>query len=651
MKKIIVSLSLATSLISFAQKEQIVLEVGDKKITKAEFLQIYLKNNDAPKYDQQSMDEYVDIFTKFKLKVVEAEKNGYDTIPKLKRELDGYRKTLAAPYLTDKGMQESLIKQAYERMKTEVRASHILIKVADKALPEDTLRAYNRVLALKKRIEAGEDFEKIARSTEGSEDPSVAYNGGDLGYFTAFQMVFPFEEAAYSTPKGKVSKIVRTKFGYHILKVTDVRNARGTMKSAHIMISTSKGASKDEVEASKKKAYEIYEKLKAGEDFAKLAEQFSDDTPSAAKGGELQLFGTGTTTRMVPQFEEAAFNLKNDGDISEPVQTDFGFHIIKRISVKPLGTFEELKSDIQKKVSKDDRSKLTQTSFIENIKKEYNFKSYKAKNIKWFYNNMDSSYFKNEYSYANLKSNKPMFVINKKAITQKEFGEYIKNNSRYIRNGSFQYIVDQHYANFEKAEILKYEESRLTEKYPDFKLLLNEYHDGILLFEIMSDSVWNKASQDSVGLQKYFDANKNNYAWLERVDAYVYECLNATVAADVQKLLSTKKDYTSKEILEEINKSSELNLKVKTNKYEIENTPFLKGNKFVKGINSTYEYNGKYYVVVVNEVIAPTHKELTECRGLVISDYQNHLEKTWLEKLRKDYPTTIHKDVLYNLNK
>lgn len=654
MKKIIVTLSLLTSVASFAQKgtdktDPVVLEVGNNKVTKSEFLQIYLKNNDNPKFDQKSMDEYVDIFTKFKLKVVEAEKEGYDTIPKLQRELDGYRNTLSQPYLVDKSMQDNLVHQAYERMKTEVRASHILVKLNPKPTPEDTLAAYKRISELKKRIEAGEDFEKVARSTGGSDDPSVAVNGGDLGYFTAFQMVYPFEEAAYTTPKGKISSIVRTRYGYHILKVTDSRPARGTIHTAHIMIATGKNASAEDKEAARKKAYEIYEKAKAGEDFAKLAEQFSDDSQSAAKGGELPAFGSGTTTRMITVFEDAAFALKNNGDISEPIQSDYGFHIIKRLDWKPLASFDDLKKEIQSKVSKDDRAKVTQNSFIAKIKKEYSYKSYASKNIKWFYDNIDSSYFKNQFDYSKLTSDKPLFVLNKKNFTQKEFAAYIATNSKFIRNGSFKDIINEQYANWEKSEILNYEKSRLDQKYPEFKLLMNEYHDGVLLFEIMSNKVWNKASQDTVGLQKFFETEKGKYTWGKRIDAMVYECLDKNIADKVYGMIAKKDTISSKTILNEINKTSELNLKVKTNKYEIASTSFLEGQTFAKGLNKPYESNGKYYVIYVNSIIEPTSKELSECRGAVVSDYQNYLESSWLKELRAKYPIVINKDILYNL--
>ena len=291
MKSLLVSVTCILTLnFSFSQ-EQTVMEIDGKPVTKSEFLQIYLKNNPDPKYDKAALDEYMELFKKFKLKVAEAEALGYDTIPKLKRELEGYRKSLATPYLVDSEKNEEMIRQAYERMKKEIRASHILIRVDENAPSADTLAAWNKLMALKKRIENGEDFATVAKSEGGSDDPSAAYNGGDLGYFTAFQMVFPFEEAAYNTPIGKISNPVRTRFGYHILKVVDERPARGTLTVAHIVITTSKEDTPEQVGDAAKKAQEIYDKLQKGESFEELANMFSDDFNSSEKGGVLPPFG------------------------------------------------------------------------------------------------------------------------------------------------------------------------------------------------------------------------------------------------------------------------------------------------------------------------------------------------------------------------
>src|SRR5574343_105686 len=317
-KKLLFVFGLLLTIGANAQTDPVVMEIDGKPVTKSEFLQIYLKNNSAPQYDKASLDEYMELFKKFKLKVAEAEVLGYDIIPKLKKELEGYKKQLAHPYLVDAAKNEELVKQAYDRTVNEIRASHILIKLDPNAAPADTLAAWDKIMGLKKRIEKGEDFASVAKGRNGSEDPSALSNGGDLGFFNAFQMVYPFEEAAYTTPMGTVSEPFRTRFGYHIVKVTDKRPARGTMRAAHIMVATSKSATEEDVKNAEKKINEIYAKLQAGAKFEDLVKDFSDDPSSNQKGGELPAFGSGTTTRMVPAFEDAAFALTANGEYLTP---------------------------------------------------------------------------------------------------------------------------------------------------------------------------------------------------------------------------------------------------------------------------------------------------------------------------------------------
>lgn len=649
-KRLLLTFGILLSIQSIAQTDNTVMEIDGKKVSKSEFLQIYLKNNNDPKYDKQSLDEYMELFKKFKLKVAEAESLGYDTIPKLKKELAGYRKQLSQPYLIDSTKNSALVKQAYERMKNEVHAAHILVKVAENASPEDTLAAYNRIMALKKRIENGEDFATVARSKSGSDDPSAMRNGGDLGYFTAFQMVYPFEEAAYNTPVGKISNPVRTKFGYHIVKVIDMRPARGTIKVAHIMVATGKDASAEDLDAAHKKIDEIYAKLQAGESFEKLASEFSDDAQTAERGGELQLFGTGTTTRMVPEFEEAAFALKANGDISKPVQTAYGFHIIKRLDLTPLRSFDELKKEIQNKVNKDERSNVTQQSFIEKLKKTYAFKDSYSKTNKWFVQNIDSNYFKGTWNANGLKSNTTMFTLDKKNFTQKQFADYLQKNYRSFRSMDAKSLVQKQYSAWQNSEILAYEEGKLDTKYPEFKALMQEYHDGILLYEIMSDKVWNKAIKDTSGLKTFFEGHNGNYKWGKRYNAYVYECLNQDVAKKVATMLKSD-TISSRTVINAVNKDSELNLRVRTGKFEVESTPYLKGRDLKKGVNPVYEYDGKFYIVKVDEILEPGSKTLQEAKGAATSDYQNYLEKEWLTEIAKKHPIIVHEQVLYSLGK
>jgi len=646
----ILALGLILSANSFAQQDPVLLEIDGKKVTKSEFLQIYLKNNNDPKYDKESLDNYMELFKKFKLKVAEAEAQGYDTIPKLKRELEGYQKQLALPYLTDTELNKSLVKEAYENMKTEVRAAHILVKVEPNATPADTLAAYNRIMALKARVDKGEDFIAVAKGKGGSDDPSAVNNGGDLGYFTAFQMVYQFEDVAYKTPVGTVSKPFRTKFGYHILKVSDKREARGTMKSAHIMIAANRNtASHEEIETARSKANELYDKLLKGSNFEELVRQYSDDPSSNTSGGVLPTFGTGTTTRMVTEFEDAAFKLKNDGDVSAPVQTDYGFHIIKRVEHTPLKPFSELEKELQSKVNRDDRAKLTQNSFVEKLKKQYNYSDKSKKSKKWFIQNVDSTYIQGKWNADKLKTDKPMFVIDGKTFGQKAFANYLMANLRAAKSTNLSDIVETQYDNWQSEAILELEKSKLDKKYPEYRALMNEYHDGILLYEIMSDEVWNKAMSDTTGLKEFYEDNKQNYQWGKRLNANVYETISSSIADNVHKLL--QKGLTTDSISSIINKDSELNLRVRTNKFEVEKTNYLTNQMLNQGINKPYLFDGKYYVVDVKEVIPASQKELNEAKGLITSDYQNHLEKEWLKSLEHKHSVKVNNEVLYSIGK
>lgn len=643
------ALGLLLTTTSYAQQDPVLMEIDGKKVTKSEFQQIYLKNNNNPKYDQESLDTYLELFKKFKLKVAEAESLGYDTIPKLKRELEGYQAQLALPYLTDTKMNEAMVKESYERMKTEVRASHILIRLDPNPNAQDTLKAYNKIMALKARIDKGEDFAFVAKSSGGSEDPSAQSNGGDLGFFTAFQMVYQFEDKAYTTAVGSTSAPFRTKFGYHILKVTDKRPARGTIKVAHLMIAAGKASSAEDKESAKNKANELYEKIQNGENFEALTKQFSDDPSSSTSGGVLPAFGTGTTTRMVPEFEEAAFALKNNGDVAKPVLTDYGYHIIKRLEWNDLKSYSELQKELQNRVNKDDRAKLTQNSFIQNLKKEYAYKDKSKRSKKWFVNNVDSTYFQGKWTADNLKSNKKMFTMDGKTFGQQAFADYLEKNFRSGRAYNLNTVTDEMYKSFVNETALEIEKAKLPTKYPEYKALMNEYHDGILLYEIMSDKVWNKAMIDTTGLKAYYQDNKSKYMWGKRVDAIVYETLNETTANQVYEL--DKKGLDSDSISKIVNKDSELNLRVRKSKFEVEKTSYLNNQSLAGGLNKPYKFEDKYYVVHVKEQLMPMQKELMEAKGIITSDYQNHLEKEWLQELETKHNIKVNKDVLYSVGK
>lgn len=650
MKKTIVCFlfGLLTQL-AFGQKEPVVMTINDKPVTKAEFLQIYTKNNPSPSFDKDSLDRYMQLFEVFKLKVAEAEALGYDTLPRLQKELEGYKKQLALPYLIDSVQNQAMVQEAYNRTATEVRCSHILIKLDPNASPKDTLDAYNRLLGLKARIEKGEDFASVAKSKLGSEDPSVVNNGGDLGYFTAFQMVYPFEEKAYTTPVGSVSDPFRTRFGYHILKVTDKRAARGTIKVAHLMISTGREASTETRQNAEKKINEIYDSLSTGASWEKMVNAYSEDANSVKKNGELPAFGSGTSQRMVLEFEDAAFGLKRVGEFSKPVKTQYGYHIIKLIEWTPVKSYDLLRRELQAKVNKDERSKITQDSFVQKLKQQYNY-AYKAdKGLAWFEQQIDSTFFMGKWKASELKSNKTLFVLGGQKYKQQDFAKYVEKNFRTVRKDAPAVVVKQLYTQWEKNQILAYEEALLPAKYPAYKALVQEYHDGIILYEIMQDQVWNKAVKDTAGLRAFFMENRGKYVWSQRLDATIYECKDEHVAVQVYGMLVSADTVTSKEVLDVINKDSELNLKVRMNKFEVAQTPYLKDRNFTQGLNPVYSMDGKWYVVKVSAVLAPGPKEFNEAKGLATSDFQAYLEKKWLEALRLKHKIVINEDVLYQI--
>lgn len=643
-------LTLTTSV--FAQKNggDVVLTINDEEVTKAEFLQIYLKNNNDPEYDKETLDEYMELYKKFKLKVAEAEALGYDTIPALQKELNGYKEQLARPYLVDSSKNKELVEEAYQRMKEEVHASHILVKVEENASPEDTLKAYKKIMALKKRIEDGEDFGKVA-ANGGSEDPSAVKNKGDLGYFTAFQMVYPFESAAYNTKEGEISNPIRTKYGYHIIKVHDKRSARGTINAAHIMVGAKEGSDKTDIENAEKKINEIYEKLKGGEKFEQLARLYSDDQGSKNKGGRLPAFGTGTNQRMVPEFEDVAFSLSEDGEYSEPFQTDFGFHIVKRLDYEPLASFEEVKSELQNKVNRGDRGQQTQTSFINKLKEANKFKDKGDKRLDWFYTNVDSTIFEKKWDAPELKKNKWMFKYNKIKFDQEAFKDYLENNQKRMAAVNVKNYVKDQYEAWMSQEIIEDEKSRLEEKYPSYKALIHEYHDGVLLYEIMKDKVWDKAIKDTTGLKNFYSENQSKYQWPERIGATIYSSDKKEMIDSTWNIISSQDTLSPKEVIEIVNSDSQLNVSLKEDKFVQERVDYLNARSIKTGVNKPYEHDGKYYIVMVNEVLKAGPKTLSEARGAVIQDYQTQLEKDWMEELRSKHVITVQNEVLYSLGK
>ena len=612
---------------AFSQSDETLITIGKTKVSKGEFERIYKKNNNNlyNEAEKKTPEEYLDLFIDFKLKVLEAENLKMDTSSVFINELAGYREELAAPYLTDVKYNEQMVRDLYERTTKEVNASHLLLTVPKDASPEQDAEVLNRILKIRKEIMDGKDFNEAA--VEYSEDPSAKNNKGSLGYFTAFQMVVPFENAAFTTPAGEVSQPVRSSFGYHLLKVHDIRENQGEILVAHIMKMFPKDVTPEIKAQLKVQIDSIYTVLKKGADFAELAKATSDDKRSAVQGGEMAWFSSG---RMIPEFANAAFAIKNIGDYSEPIETPYGYHIIKKLDTRPVATFEESKANLETRIKQDpERSITSKQVFIDKLKTQYNYsENTDLKNKLFNKNSNDTLDFANQV----------LFKIDNKSFTVEKFQKYLKE-----KNTEPVSFLSQ-FNNWVETEITALENSKLEEKYPDFRYLIQEYHDGILLFNISEEKIWNFASVDTVGLEEYYKKNTNKYSWEERFKGMVVTCKNDSVREEADKFFAA--EMTVPEILDMINAK--------------ENLISINEGAWEKGANPVVDYyvwNGpkpnnfnSELTFIRGDKIPPQPKTLDEARGLYVSDYQKYLEEKWLKELRAKYKITVNKKLLKSIN-
>lgn len=646
MKKSILFMVLAALFTTgvFGQTSPVLLTIGDEEVTLAEFERIYLKNNNESSLNRQSAEEYLELFINFKIKVKEAEALGMDTTSKFINELEGYRKQLAKPYLVDEAGKEEMMEEAYQWSKYDIRASHILIRLPENASPEDTLAAYDKIMGIRSRIAGGEPFEVVARAT--SEDASVQQNGGDLNYFTVFSMVYPFEKAAYNTKVGQLSSPFRTNYGYHIIKVIDKRAARGSVKVAHIFISTPTGIGEDEKKEAYEKVQMVYDSLQIGSGFAELALRYSDDRSSARSGGEIPWFGTG---RMIPEFEDVAFAIENAGDYSKPFKSFYGWHIIKLMDKKEIGTYEEMKPELQQKVNRSDRNSAMSDNFIAKLKNEYDF-SENPESLQPIYESVDSTLRLGTWKAGDLTNLKSQLIqIGDREVQTGEFAAYMQEKQYHGKARDPFVWVDQLYKSFSNEVVIAYEEARLPVKYPDFAYIYEEYHDGILLFDIMDQRVWSMAITDTTGLESFYKEHKRDYMWQERTEAYIVECTsNVNVAAVVNLHKKIAKGKLKQEDLNEKYCLNDTVPCITVTHYLVEKgeNEMIDAQQEVSGPGPVTTKGEMSTFVIVRGVRSAEPKKLDEARGQITSDYQEYLEAEWLKSLKEKYPVTVNQELL-----
>lgn len=631
-----------------APEDPVLMRIENDAITRSEFDRVFRKNNRDSVFTEQSVRDYLELYINYKLKVKEAEAMQMDTSENFKSELVGYRKQLSQPYLVDKDVNELLVREAYERLNKDVRASHILLKLNADALPKDTVAVYNRLIKMRDLLLKGADFTKMARDS--SEDPSAKDNGGDLGYFTGMQMVYPFETAAYSTKPGSISMPVRTRFGYHIIKVADVRTAQGEIHVAHIMVRTPKEAPDSALKAADAKIREAEAELKKGMPWDSAVVKYSEDKGSVKRGGEIPWFGTG---RMVPEFEKAAYALKNDGDVTGIVQTSYGYHIIKRLERRGIPSFDEKKGELKQMLNRDSRNEASRTSMINKIRKQYRFKEV-PKSKEEFIATFDSTLAEGEWDLNKAdKYNKPLFTLTDSlgkvsSYTQQDFAKYVSLHQTKRSGSNPQALGYSMYDTWVGETSLSYLESQLEDIYPEFRNLIREYRDGILLFDLTDKMVWSKAVKDTAGLQAFYDENKINYLWGERCDAAIYSIQDSKTAADFRKQL-VKGKKSGSEIINEINRKTPNTINIQESRFNHAENEMLEAFGWKKGISEVLNLNNRFYVVHVKEILAPMPKSINEAKGVITADYQSYLEAEWIRSLRGKYKVEVNDSVLKTL--
>ncbi len=603
--------------------------VSNRVVSVDEFIYLYKKNhqNKQEDFTKEKVEEYLNLFINFKLKVEEARSRGLDTTKVFIKEFNNYKEELRRPYLPEGKMLDSLVQLTYNRLKEEIKASHILINVTPEASPQDTLKAYERILELKVRVKAGEDFGMLAATY--SEDPSARTNKGSLGYFTAMQMVYPFENAAYTGKPGEVVGPVRTRFGYHLVFVEDRKPARGEVEVSHIMIRM--GGEREDVK-SKNVIFEIYDQLKGGVAWEELCLQYSEDASSKNNGGKLRAFGVGAMA-AAPEFDAVAFALQKPGEISDPFQTAYGWHIVRLEQKIPLPAFEELLPQLKPRVQRDERVQISKQALVEKLKKDFSYQENETGKSKVFAL-ADSFLTKGKWKIMQWPGTEIIFTIKDRSVLVREFVQYVNQQQRPTALVPTTYM-GQLYASFVESIINQTYEDQLVRANPDYEMLVREYYEGILLFDIMEREVWNKAGEDTTGQRAYFRENSTNFVAGERVSAELFSANSTDQITALRAALEKNDTLTIEE-------------SVKARRVRYEKGVFQKGDRpvlanvgWAPGIH-TAENNGMYYLVRIFELLGPGPLAFEEARAAVISEYQNYLEKMWVDQLKKKYTVKIN---------
>lgn len=626
---------------------QVLFTYGGKPVTKNEFLKAYNKNNTDGQPSDKSYRDYLELFVRFKLKVQSALDKRLDTLSNQQAELQGFRNQVVESFMRDEGSLNEMVKESILRSKKDIHLAHIFVAVKTDAPLDQVKKAEDKINAAWAQLQKGQDFGKIA--TEYSEDPSVADNKGDVGYITTLVLPYELENTIYATAVGKNSAPIRSKAGYHIFRNLGERPGFGRMKAAQILLSFPPNTSDAQKNEIKKLADSIYNVLTKGSDFKALVALYSNDNISWQAGGEMIEFGVG---QYEQSFENAAYALKKDGDISAPVLTSYGYHIIKRLQQKPIvddTTNAELKEDVKQRMATTDRIDVSKKFLYKKILRLTGFKKYPV-NDKHLFVFMDSLLQKKKKPvFTDITAKTPLISFTKKTITVKDLEAYLETIRAYegIRAGKTeQDLLNDWY----ETTVFDYYRQHLEDYNKDFAYQLNEFKEGNLLFEIMQRTIWDPASIDTVGLNKYYNEHKAKYMWERSADAIILTCTSAEASDEFRdKIKQNYKDW--KKYLD----GSAGKLQGDSGRFELSQIPVVERTNFTEGLVTANVKNESDNTVTFAYIIKiyPDRepRSFNDARGFVINDYQEALEANWIADLKKKYPVKINEEVVKSLPK
>ena len=691
MKKLFVclfSLVLALSLHAQHNDDPVIFEINGKNIHKSEFMREFLRSvGKDPKAaptactfeKRQALEEYVQLFVNYRTKLADAYANGYDTIPSMLSELQGYRKELSAPYLIDSATLQKIMEEAYERNHFVLTAAHIFIPLSYNPSPEDTLKAYNTAIEYYQRLSNKEDFFAIAREQSAivaqaqgldKNDPR-GKDEGRLGNFTVFDMVYPFESAAYSLNVGEFSKPVRTNYGYHIIKLLNKVPYFGKSTFQHIWIAEKSGDSL----SVKRRINEAYSLIMEGNSFETVCHNYSDDNSTVQNGGLL----SDMAIRQIPPEYVGVLSTLNRGEISKPFQTKYGWHIVKLVNRDSLASFDDMLPYYRQRMSQDSRSSKPREAFVEQCKVRYHFKDYtktfetvakkgqKAQpmaSLDECLAALDKSVFSNAWHYKEGMVNdlRPLFSVEELSYNTVDLLKFIESHQRSESEKDLGLYLNERYQNFINDKVFEYADKHLETEHSEFGELMTEYRNGLMIFSYNDANVWSRAISDTTGLAQFYADNVDNhsidnesdavYFMGESVDMKIFTFADSSWLKPVKALKIIEKGKKSgisyesmRSKLEKSLKYDTVNLRYEAKTVEVDKQTILRKDQLHKGIYM-FPCGHGYQIVCVDGILNPRPKTLVEARGFYINDYQNYLEQQLIQSLRKKYNVVIHQDVI-----